>query len=406
MTPPTGPAPRRSRRVYLHIGAPKTGTTYLQHVMDRKRASLRDLGVLYPESNGKAHFLAAHDLRGLDYYGVSGPKIAGSWGKIVADVRRWDGPSIISHEMFSLSDADTVRRAMRDLDGLDVHIVMTARDLARQIPAHWQEDVKNRGLLTFSEYMHSLKRIDDSVNPFFADIFWQYQNLPDVLRTWAADIPPERVHIVTAPPRGAVGKDALWARFARTVGIDPEECPADVPVRNPSMGLVETNLLRRLNAEIIDDMQGPSYHKMIKHYLAVDVLAARPDLVPLRLPGEDRDWVTQRAKEIVHDLRDAEYDVVGDLDELIPAWDADDAGPRHPDSATDAEMLDASIDALAGVLYRLDTVRDKLKVAEAHSQLPVTRLLAKRAAQRYPKLADKARAAVAVGNRVRGPVRR
>ena len=383
-----------SQRVYLHIGAPKTGTTYLQHVMSRKRAQLRELGVLYPKSDGKAHFLAAHDLRELDYYGVSGPKIAGSWGKVVAAVRDWDGPSIISHEMFSLAEPEAVNRAMRDLDGLEVHVVMTARDLARQIPAHWQEDIKNRGLLTYSEYLRSLKRVDDSVNPFFANIFWQYQNLPEVLRTWAADLPPERVHIVTAPPRGAAAGDEIWTRFARTVGIDPEQCPADVPVRNPSMGLVETNLLRRLNTEIIHTMDGPSYHNMIKHYLAVDVLAARSGAEPLRLSVEDREWVTQQAKEIVHELREAGYDVAGDLEDLIPNWDADDTGPRHPDSANDAELLDASIDALAGVLFRLDKMRHNLRIAQQRNQLSTRKLIAKRAARKYPRLANKARGAV------------
>ncbi len=401
MTSPSQPTIDNSQRVYLHIGAPKTGTTYLQHVMSRKRSQLRELGVLYPASNGKAHFLAAHDLRGLDYYGVSGTKIAGTWGRLVAKVRDWDGPSVISHEMFSLADADTVRRALRDLDGLDVHIVMTARDLSRQIPAHWQEDIKNRGLLTFAEYVHSLKRIDDSVNPFFADIFWQYQNLPEVLRTWAADLPPDRVHIVTAPPRGATGKDALWTRFARIIGIDPEQCPADVPARNPSMGLVETNLLRRLNAKIIDEMNGPSYHNMIKHYLAVTVLAERSGAVPLRLPADDQAWVTQQAEELVHELREAKYDVVGDLDELIPTWEGADTDPRHPDNATDAELLDASIDALCEVVQRLDTLRNKLQVAQQHNQQSAARLAAKRAARRYPKLAATARTAITVGRRIR-----
>lgn len=401
MTSLSRPTADNAQRVYLHIGAPKTGTTYLQHVMSRKRSQLRELVVLYPTSNHKAHFLAAHDLRGLDYYGVSGAKIAGTWDRLVAEVRGWNGPSVISHEMFSLADADSVRRAMRDLDGLDVHIVLTARDLARQIPAHWQEDIKNRGLLTFAEYVHSLKRIDDSVNPFFADIFWQYQNLPEVLRTWAADLPPDRVHIVTAPPRGATGKDELWTRFARTIGIDPEQCPADVTSRNPSMGLVETNLLRRLNAKIIDEMDGPSYHNMIKHYLAVNVLAERSGSMPLRLPADDQAWVTQQAEELVHELRNAKYDIVGDLDELVPTWEDDDTAPRHPDNASDAELLDASLDALAEVVHQLEKTHNKLQVEQQHNQQSPTKLAAKRAARRYPKLAATARTAISVSRRIR-----
>lgn len=34
--------------IYLHIGAPKTGTTYLQNVLWRNRERLRTDGLLYP----------------------------------------------------------------------------------------------------------------------------------------------------------------------------------------------------------------------------------------------------------------------------------------------------------------------------------------------------------------------
>ena len=42
-------------RVYLHIGAPKTGTTYLQEVLFTNRARLAEHGVLYPGESRTAH---------------------------------------------------------------------------------------------------------------------------------------------------------------------------------------------------------------------------------------------------------------------------------------------------------------------------------------------------------------
>jgi hypothetical protein len=50
-------------RVYLHIGAPKTGTTYLQEVLFRNRARLAEHGVLYPGDSTAAHYAAVLDLR-------------------------------------------------------------------------------------------------------------------------------------------------------------------------------------------------------------------------------------------------------------------------------------------------------------------------------------------------------
>ncbi len=37
-----------TRRAFVHIGLPKTGTTYLQAVLAHHRDALRESGVLYP----------------------------------------------------------------------------------------------------------------------------------------------------------------------------------------------------------------------------------------------------------------------------------------------------------------------------------------------------------------------
>jgi len=41
-------APEPAPRAVVHVGAPKTGSTYLQAVLWRNRAALRAAGVLYP----------------------------------------------------------------------------------------------------------------------------------------------------------------------------------------------------------------------------------------------------------------------------------------------------------------------------------------------------------------------
>ena len=55
------------RRVYLHIGAPKTGTTYVQDRLSRNSRMLAQHGVHFPgraplTSPGMFHFRAALDL--------------------------------------------------------------------------------------------------------------------------------------------------------------------------------------------------------------------------------------------------------------------------------------------------------------------------------------------------------
>jgi hypothetical protein len=342
------------QRVFLHIGSPKTGTTYLQEALWSNRDALAEAGVRYPGDRHDAHFLATQDVRGLTWHGHADPAVDGAWDRLVAEVRDWPGTSIISHEMLASAAPEAVARARRSLAGLELHVVLTTRDLARQVPAVWQEDVKNCGMLTYGEFVRSLRGLDDSIDPFFAKTFWSYQDLPAVLRNWTQDLPPERVHVITVP-RGAP-RDELWTRFAHTVGFDPAVRPVEVDVKNPSMGVVETNLVRRVNELVVSELDWPVYQSLVKTILAVGVLAERPDAVPLRLPAEDQDWVAQKSKEIVQALREAGYQVTGDLDDLLPVTGG--ADPRHPDEVTDAELLDAAVYAVAGLLHQLKAERE------------------------------------------------
>ena len=350
------------QRVFLHIGSPKTGTTFLQEVLWSNRDALREAGVLYPGPRPDAHFLATQDLRELVWHGHADPAAAGAWDRIVTAARNWPGASIISHEMLGSASPAAIKRALQSLAGLEVHIVITTRDLARQVPAVWQEDVKNCGLLRFGEFTRSLRGLDDSIDPFFARTFWSYQDLPAVLHNWADGLPAERVHLITVP-RGAP-RDELWHRFAKTVGFDPATRPVEVEVRNPSMGIVETNVLRRVNQLVVSELDWPVYQRLVKNLLAVNVLAARPDSVPLRLPAEDQDWVRQKSKEMVQSLRESGYEVTGDLDDLLPETGGPDA--RHPDDVTDGEVLDAAIYAVSGLLHELEAERQRAADERAH----------------------------------------
>jgi hypothetical protein len=371
------------RRVFLHVGTPKSGTTYVQDLLWRNRIALRAAGVLYPGDRPDAQFLATLDLLDRPFHGQVDPAQAGAWDRIAAEVRAWRGTSVISHELLAPAAPDIARRARDSFGATEVHILCTARDLARQVPAVWQEDIKNRGALTFAEFSRSLRGVDDSADPYFARTFWGFQDLPAVLRVWGETLPPERVHVVPIP-RGAP-PDTLWRRLAGVLGVSPGACPDEGATRNTSAGVAEINLVRLLNESgLVADFDWPSYESLVKEFLTGDVLATRPGATPLRLPAEDRHWVEQRSKQFADSLRAAGYHVAGDLDELLPAH-ATGSGTPHPDQPGDDELLAASVYALAATLRlvareraqpsagRARTVRGA--ILERYGRNPVLRLL-------------------------------
>ena len=70
-------------RVVLHVGLPKTGTTYLQALLADHRDELRGSGVLYPFLRPGGMFHAAVEVRGShEKFGLDPDAIAGSWAAL------------------------------------------------------------------------------------------------------------------------------------------------------------------------------------------------------------------------------------------------------------------------------------------------------------------------------------
>ena len=59
---------------------------------------------------------------------------------------------MISSEWLCLADREGARQALSDL-GEDVHLVLTLRDLARQLPADWQEGIKHGRRVSYPRYL-------------------------------------------------------------------------------------------------------------------------------------------------------------------------------------------------------------------------------------------------------------
>ncbi|MGH3329316.1 MAG: hypothetical protein ACRDPT_16265 [Streptomycetales bacterium] len=385
--------------VYLHVGAPKTGTTYLQNVLARNRPALRRDGVLYPGDRAD-HFFPAQDLLGWHFGGWRNPAAEGAWGRLVAEAHAWGGGTVLlSHEMFSAAEPHVVDRAVADLEPAEVHLIYTARDLARMIPAAWQEDVKNRWTATFGEALDHLREGAGSAHPPAAD-FWRRQDPSNVFERWGRAVPADRMHVVTVPGAGAP-QDLFWERFASVVGLDPTRYTTQVSAANPSLGAAETAVIRRLTAALDSDVPWDSYHALVKHHLAHQVLAHRPDPIPISLPPEHRPWVEKRAGQIVEWLETSGVNVVGDLNELIPER----APERHtsPDDVPADLELAAAADALAGLVRRahrlqtqLDRVRaDRDRLRARRQVLPVARALrwaGNKGANRYRSVAAARRA--------------
>ncbi len=334
-----------TRRVYLHVGAPKTGTTYLQDRLALNRQELARHDVHYPLGLQASHFKAALDLLDVSWGGQR-EGARGEWAKLVDRVNRHDGTVIVSHEILAGARPQQIRRAMADFAGSEVHLVYSARDLARQIPAEWQEGVKHRRRRTFARFLRQVQNARRTKPTMW---FWKAQGLPDVLTRWGHGLPPEQVHLVTVPQSGAP-RDLLWHRYCEAFGIDPAWAPAESDRENVSIGTAETALLRRFNRRLKKaGLPGEDYRRLVRQLVVHETLAQRTDMTRATLPPSAFPWVEEIAQEWVDWVEGSGIHVIGDVADLRPVRPAEDAEWRDPDKPRRRDMVDAALDAMVAL---------------------------------------------------------
>jgi hypothetical protein len=345
-----------ARKVIVHVGAPKTGTSFVQDLLFHAREPLAALGIRYPADRFDAHFLAALDLMQLSWGGLEREAV-GAWDRLAAEVRAWPGTAIVSHEILATASRAQVARALTSLSGPDgqteIHVVLSARDLVRQIPAEWQENVKHRRTTSYADFLAHLQ--DPSRLQGVASWFWGVQEVPDILDRWGSTLPRDRVHLVTVPPAGAP-KDLLWQRFSQVLGLDPAQFTLDDVRTNASLGVAEAAVVRRLNEEVAELLPNHHYRAIVREALVHQNLSKHRRSARLSVPRDVWEWAAQLSRQWVAELALRGYDVVGDLDDLLPAEPLPWVDPDHPDLQ---EFADTAVRALTATTVEAARLRDR-----------------------------------------------
>jgi hypothetical protein len=327
----------------MHVGLAKTGTTYLQRILHAHRDVLRTAGLLYPGKRSGDQFVASVDLRGASSENVSHLNSAGAWDKLADEVRGYSGAAVISHETFARSKRGQVERALSSLGEADVEIVLTLRDLGRQIPAVWQETIKNRSTVSYAEFLEDIFRNPQSGTYKF---FWKAQDFRNAIGKWGEPVGMDHVTVVTVPPSGAP-RDELWNRFAKAIELPDVSIELPEGAANTSIGPAEAELLRQVNASLPADFPWPRYIKVVKRQFVERRLASRNG-GRIVVPPAWHQAVDDRAAEMVEFLESTGVKVVGDLAELTPTLPTADVS--GPEDLSQADLMAASGEVIRDLL--------------------------------------------------------
>jgi len=163
------------------------------------------------------------------------------------------------------------------------------------------------------------------------------------------------------PPPDAP-RTLLFERFCEALGADPTRLETLEAARaNPSMDLVTTEVVRRVNAQGRVKLSGPAQQSEIKSFLARELTAKN------RYRAEVTSAVLEVAKgetqALVRRIETGGFQVVGDLNDLTSSASSPPTGTgAEPDPE---ELLDAAAVAVAALAQRSFSRHEQIRNHEA-----------------------------------------
>lgn len=379
----------RPRRVaYLHIGLPKTGTSYLQNVFWRSREVLPDQGLTLLPERRRDHLGVVLAVRNM-FQPYDDAFDRDVLSRLSAEAAEAPGAVLVSHESFAPAKPERARLLLDALGDFEFQVIVTVRDLARQIPSAWQQRIQARETFGYDEFVDAVLARD----PIASD-FWWNQDLAAVLDRWSEVVDADRIHVVTCPPPGAP-RGLLLDRFCSVIGIDPATLDRDASTNNVALGQAQAELVRQVNVALGDRLPDVrnGYGRVGQTFLGDRILRPQGGR-PARMPERTRAQVAELTAGWKDFIADRPFQVVGDLADLdVEAADFEPTGTE----VSDGELVDVATRALADILVRRHDEMDQREamtqrvaeleelLARAQSGRGAVRNLARRAIGRRPE---------------------
>lgn len=234
------------KKIYLHIGLHKTGSTYIQKIFTDNRELLREFGVEYPELG--AEFLFGHHnfawsfipdkcLQDGDRFTVE---------KLLESLHRTPAETIfISSEDFDFLQLQHIKSLARTLEGFQVQIVLYARHPAEMLYSLWQERIKHGDTISLPSYYDSILQ-----NPRQID----YRTIANL---WSGIFGEQSISIIIYDNLRESNTDIAFFLLNEVMQLNIDFCQLKKPDKkiNPSSSIEIIEILRRINGLSKDNMR-------------------------------------------------------------------------------------------------------------------------------------------------------
>lgn len=176
------------KKIFLHIGTHKTGTTSLQSFMDFNRNSLHEQGILYPKTGWYHHsqHMLAFQLKNILPPGMPDYD-ENIWNDLRNEIDSFSGSRVlISSEEFSTITSKEVSTLKEELKNYDVEIIIYLRRQDELFESMFNQQTKDWRSPRKAPISFFLKEPEN---------IYQFLNYENLLAPWIENFNLDHVHI-------------------------------------------------------------------------------------------------------------------------------------------------------------------------------------------------------------------
>ena len=251
------------KRVFIHPGFHKTGTTGIQTIFTDNRMKCKDVGLFYPYARGEGHHRAAWALheRIWGWKDRGGKKTPISeWNHLVTQTKKAKESALISSEFFSELTLEEVAEIKSAFSRSEIKIIFTWRPLHKLLASSYQQYLKYGVKANYEKWLLGIFKEGEYKN--HTPSFWERHRHGEVISKWVEVFGPDNVKVIVADEKTP---NFLYDTFAAILGIDHSIIRADENTkRNRSLTFEETSLLLEVNKRFPKERAWADYEMYVR----------------------------------------------------------------------------------------------------------------------------------------------
>ncbi|MCT7378209.1 hypothetical protein [Chelativorans salis] len=302
-------------KTVIHIGPMKTGTTYIQNILQKSRSELLKLGWVYPGRLLNQQHAC---------YGICGDEIP--WvtnalsrknerlgEELIRQLQTRETNVIISSEALASLTPIGVENFLEAIGGAD-EVIATIRPLEKLLPSAWQQLIKGGSTKSLDEFFEHM-----AINRNSKSGLWRTYAYGEAVKIWSHFLPVSVIRLSQTKDR-----DSAWDLFRQAANL-PEIPPTHIKAKesNISLNLEAAEILRHVNITLkkegIDKDKVEEFSrfflKKIIHPLSdisrgTRITCRKSDMARIELwDSEEMSLVQEHASKMLGDKFGVEYSI-------------------------------------------------------------------------------------------------